>query len=213
MEIVIAIVGACIAVGSAVASGIAGRRIAAEIERVSSTSAALNVELQRRDRFFDLANRSREHADHSLVFLHLLTESKSWIFAAIEGSIQNALYDALAFGHSAVTSADPDAGATREYKRLAHSIVELERAIALGVLRTRDDIAKAANAHAWAEFKAARKKQVTDYWQGRHQILLEQGELKTNSTRLGSRRERISNLALGLQILGLMVILAKDLLS
>ena len=55
LEILIAIVGACIAVGSAVVSGISARRIAVEKEMLSSASAALTVKLDRTDRFFDLA--------------------------------------------------------------------------------------------------------------------------------------------------------------
>ena len=51
------------------------------------------------------------------------------------------------------------------------------------------------------------------YWKGRSQILQEQEKLKTKSTRLDARQEFISNLAVSLQILGLMAVLAKDLLN
>ena len=117
------------------------------------------------------------------------------------------------FGHRAATGGDPNDDATREYERRAHSIVELERGIALGVLKTPDNIAKAVNADAWSAFKAVREKQITNYWQGRSQIIQEQEKLKTKSARLDSRQEFISNLAVSLQILGLMVVLAKDLLN
>jgi hypothetical protein len=213
LEIVIAIVGACIAVGAAVINGISARRIAVEKESLSSASAALSVELERTDRFFDLATQSRARADLSIIFLHIHAEAKGWIRKTVENSIQSTLCDALVFGHRAATGTDPNDDATREYERRAHSIVELERAIALGVLKTPDNIAKAANADAWPAFKALREKQITGYWKKRSQTLQEQEKLKTKSTRLDTRREFISNLAVSLQILGLMVVLAKDLLN
>lgn len=213
LEIVIAIVGACIAVGSAVINSISARRIAVEKESLSSASAALTVDLERTDRFFDLATQSRAGADYSIVFLHILPESKGWIRKTLENNIQRTICDALVFGHRAATGADPNDDETRDYERRAHSIVDLERGIALGVLKTPDNIAKAANADAWPAFRALREKQITDYWKGRSQILQEQEKLKTKSTRLDARQEFISNLAVSLQILGLMAVLAKDLLN
>ena len=114
---------------------------------------------------------------------------------------RTALVTALVFGHRAATSADPNDDATRDYERRAHSIVELERGIALGVLKTPDNIAKAANADAWPAFKALREKQInSDYWKKRSQILQEQEKMKTKSTRLDTRQEFISNFAMSLQI-------------
>jgi hypothetical protein len=211
MEVAIALIGACIAVGAAVVSGIAGRQIAGKIEGLSSTSAALTTELQRRDRFFDLANRAREHADHSVVFFHLLTEDKSWIVAAVEKTIEHTLLDALAYGHNAATDAHPDPGAEAQFRRQVDSVLELERGMAGGLLKTTEDVVQAGVAHAWGELEGTRETQIAGYWSRREEILRQQAEAKASSTELASQRERISNAAVGLQVLGLMVVLTKDL--
>jgi hypothetical protein len=171
----------------------------------------LTTELQRRDRFFDLANRAREHADHSVVFFHLVTEGKSWVLAGVEKTIEHTLFDALVFGHSAATDTDPDAGARAQYRRQVDSVLKLERGMALGLYTTTDDIVQAGLAHAWGYFGETREKQIADYWGRRAEILRQQADAKASSTELASQRERISNMAVGLQILGLVVVLTKDL--
>jgi len=207
MEVAIAILGACIALCAAVVNGIAGRRIAAEIEKLSKMSAALTSDLQRMDRFFDLANRAREYSDQLLIFFHTLVDSNSFVFKPLLVSVENSLYDTLNYNHSAATGAFPDDNAHQQYNLWARSIVQTEKALALG------DPKKRENASAVSEFKAAREKHIADYWEKRSQILSQQEELKSGSDQLRGRRERINNLALSLQILGLMVVLAKDLLK
>lgn len=131
MVIMIAIIGAFIAVCAAVVNGIAGRRIAAEIEKLGKMSVALTSDLQRIDRFFDLANRDREYADQSVVFFHTLTDSNSLVAAPLLGSVENSLYDSLSYGHSAATGADPDDSERQQFDRYARGIVQIEKALAL----------------------------------------------------------------------------------
>jgi hypothetical protein len=88
---------------------------------------------------------------------------------------------------------------------------ELERAMAPEAQATTDG-APTADASAWAGFHAARERQIADYWARRSRILPRQAELKESATRLGARRERTSNLAVSLQILGPPVVLTRDVL-
>ena len=124
LEIVIAIVGACIAVGSAVINGISARRIAVEKERLSSTSAALTV-IRNERTAFSISQLNPEHA--LTIRLSSYTYSRK-LKGGYARRSRNTLCDALVFGHRAATSADPNDDATREYERRAHSIVNWREA-------------------------------------------------------------------------------------
>jgi hypothetical protein len=215
-KLVIAIIGCAVAIGSAVVGGFVKARIEDKGLALRRDLAAVNAEIARRDHFSDIAAGYDAKWQQTRLMFHVLAGTRGWVFPPALESLENGLADSLMYGYMAAHGKEPASPLSAQYDSWAHLVTKEEERIAMpsGPHRAAETATTAAAlAEVVGGVNSERPEQIRLYWSNRTAMLARQDKLGAEIQSSDLTLRRIGSVVVSLQILGLMIVLTKDLAS
>jgi hypothetical protein len=214
LKIGIAVLGCVISIGSTIVASIVRWRAEESATADRNALASSSAELLRRDRMFDMGHSYEGMWQQTR--LQLLTFAGVWrsVFPPAVESIENQLADALCWGYASVHGKLPSGEVYADFSSWAHIVAAEEARVArLAGSHDKDELPldRDVVGNAVTHVTAQLSNDVAEYWSNRATFLTAQEGLRTRIRSSEAKLRRIDSLVLALQILGLMVVLMKDL--
>jgi hypothetical protein len=213
-KLAIAIAGCALSILAAVVGGLLKSRIETAATALRNERASTSTEISQRDRLFDSARLYNAEWQQTRLQFHTLAGTRGWVFSPAVESIQNQLADALSYGYYAANGTEPPAGLASKFDEWATSVAQEEARISAPPKADPTSPSpqdQAAVVSAVAGVTSALSDDVVQYWNNRAEMVKKEERLRVQIDASDVSVRRLDSVVLALQIIGLIVVLLKDL--